>query len=209
MAEQKAVCGGFLVGDGLKMEGKVLSAEGSSEEPVEVAFSYVALAGGNPKYRMEGYVAGKPIKFFSAYDYGIVTLYPTFNIEYDGQSFNDYYYDYPTVPVKVGIYEDGGVWYATEYWEHVTVSVNYVNNKHTIRTVLSEEESVLDVNPYFVDADECQYVSNTINRSVIFRKNKTGNRIYSSVYTKDSSMYVAEISFNSDGSATETIKTIT
>lgn len=31
MAEQKAVCGGFLVGDGLKMEGKVLSAEGGSE----------------------------------------------------------------------------------------------------------------------------------------------------------------------------------
>lgn len=30
MAEQKAVCGGFLVGDGLKMEGKVLSAEGGS-----------------------------------------------------------------------------------------------------------------------------------------------------------------------------------
>lgn len=28
MAEQKAVCGGFLVGEGLKMEGKVLSAEG-------------------------------------------------------------------------------------------------------------------------------------------------------------------------------------
>lgn len=30
MAEQKAVCGGFLVGDGLKMEGKVLSADGGS-----------------------------------------------------------------------------------------------------------------------------------------------------------------------------------
>lgn len=28
MAEQKAVCGGFLVGDGLEMNGKVLSATG-------------------------------------------------------------------------------------------------------------------------------------------------------------------------------------
>lgn len=43
MAEQKAVCGGFLVGDGLKMEGKVLSAEGSSSGGIH----YVECHGNN------------------------------------------------------------------------------------------------------------------------------------------------------------------
>lgn len=35
MAETKAVCGGFLIGEGLKMEGKVLSATGGGGEDVE------------------------------------------------------------------------------------------------------------------------------------------------------------------------------
>lgn len=35
MAETKAVCGGFLIGEGLKMEGKVLSATGGGGEVVE------------------------------------------------------------------------------------------------------------------------------------------------------------------------------
>lgn len=33
MAEQKAVCGGFIVGEGLEMNGKVLSATGGGRYP--------------------------------------------------------------------------------------------------------------------------------------------------------------------------------
>lgn len=145
--EKKAVCGGFLIGDGLQMDGKVLSASGGgSEEPVEVTMEFRSLTAlRNAHYYVHNYIEGKPIRFKSGYWGGYITCYPIQKLDYDGDYPEYIYYDgldHCTLHISEGV---SGAMTAQELW---AVKVGYYDantSKFEIDTISDSENYRVEV----------------------------------------------------------------
>lgn len=135
--EKKAVCGGFLIGDGLQMDGKVLSASGGNDEPVDVTFDFVSFISFiDAKFEINNYVEGKPIRFESGYWGGSITCYPIEKIDYDGEDVEYRYHDVTSNVVLEISKAANGKWYAVEKWTHKVGFYDSSNSKFEIETIL-------------------------------------------------------------------------
>lgn len=104
--EQKAVCGGFLVGDGLEMNGKVLSATGGGAK-------FYTDIGDEDGYRIEN--AGADIDSIMS-NGGFTIYYP------EDQSYNHFIFGYTTLN---GIYGVQYVFFESSYDIFDGVTLDY------------------------------------------------------------------------------------